>query len=131
MLNELRDSIHKNALEHGFYEVNPSIDPLVIDKLLLIHSEIGETTEAYRTGHFANIDKYNKAIKIVEDLENNSDTRRLIFESEIKDSFEDEIADTIIRLLDLCGYLEIDVDKHIELKHKYNKARAYKHGKAF
>ena len=131
MLKELRDSIHKNALDHGFYETNLAFDPLVVDKLLLIHSEIGEATEAYRTAHFANVEKYYKAMEIVKSLGDAPTTRKIIFESEIKDSFEDELADAIIRLLDLCGYMEIDIDKHIELKTAYNKEREYKHGKAF
>jgi len=131
MLNELRDSIHKNALEHGFYETNPAIDPLVVDKLLLIHSEIGEATEAYRNSHFANIKVYCKTLETAEKFGAPDITKKLLFESEIKDSFEDELVDAIIRLLDLCGYMEIDVDKHLELKHNYNKDREYKHGKAF
>lgn len=45
------------------------------------------------------------------------------FELYIKDTFEDEIADAIIRLLDLSAYLNIDIDKHMELKMKYNSMR--------
>jgi hypothetical protein len=31
----------------------------------------------------------------------------------------------------LCGGMGIDLEKHIELKMKYNSMRGYKHGKAF
>jgi len=47
----------------------------------------------------------------------------------VKDTFEDELADTIIRILDLCGYLGIDIDEHINLKMAYNRERPYKHNK--
>lgn len=110
MLNELRNEIYLNAIKHGFYaekEIN------IPEKLMLIVSELGEAMEAYR------IDNYCKKL-------NCSDKD---FEELIKDTFEDEIADTIIRILDLCGYMQIDIDKHIKLKMKYNKSRPYKHGK--
>ena len=53
------------------------------------------------------------------------------FEHGVKSSFEDELADVAIRLFDLCGGLNIDLEKHIEMKMKYNSMRGYKHGKAF
>jgi NTP pyrophosphatase (non-canonical NTP hydrolase) len=49
----------------------------------------------------------------------------------IKDTVEDELADVIIRTLDLCGYLGIDIEKHVELKMRYNESREYKHGKNY
>lgn len=43
--------------------------------------------------------------------------------------FKEELADTFIRLLDLCGGLNIDIEKEIYQKSMYNKTRPYKHGK--
>ena len=45
------------------------------------------------------------------------------------ENFREEIADTFIRLFDLCGGLEIDIQKEIEKKSEKNKNRPYKHGK--
>ncbi len=45
------------------------------------------------------------------------------------ENFKEEIADTFIRLFDLCGGLNIDIQKEIEKKAKKNKSRPYKHGK--
>lgn len=39
-----------------------------------------------------------------------------------------ELADTIIRIFDICGHYEIDIEKAIQEKMAYNKERAYKHG---
>ena len=50
---------------------------------------------------------------------------------EKKDTFEDEIADVMIRLCDLCGELNIDIEKQIEWKTSHNKTRENKHGKSF
>jgi len=49
----------------------------------------------------------------------------------IKDdaNFKEEIADSFIRLLDLCGGLGIDIEDEIYRKSTKNKNRPYKHGK--
>jgi NTP pyrophosphatase (non-canonical NTP hydrolase) len=44
-------------------------------------------------------------------------------------NFREEIADTFIRLLDLCGGLDIDIAAAIAQKTEKNKGRPYKHGK--
>ena len=44
-------------------------------------------------------------------------------------NFKEELADTFIRLLDLCGGLNIDIEKEIYKKSTHNKMRPYKHGK--
>lgn len=49
----------------------------------------------------------------------------------IKDdaNFKEELADTFIRLLDLCGGLKIDIEDEVCKKALRNKSRPYKHGK--
>ena len=49
----------------------------------------------------------------------------------IKDeqNFKEELADSFIRLLDLCGGLKIDIEEEIYQKSLKNKNRPYKHGK--
>jgi len=47
------------------------------------------------------------------------------------DNFKEEIADTFIRLLDLCGHLDIDIDNEILKKHEINKGRPMLHGKNY
>ena len=46
-----------------------------------------------------------------------------------QENFTEEIADTFIRLLDLCGGLKIDIEEAIAKKSNKNKTRPYKHGK--
>ncbi|MBI3601558.1 MAG: nucleotide pyrophosphohydrolase [Candidatus Omnitrophica bacterium] len=45
------------------------------------------------------------------------------------ENFREELADTFIRLFDLCGGLGIDIEAEIIKKSEKNKARPYKHGK--
>lgn len=46
-----------------------------------------------------------------------------------EENFREEIADSFIRLLDLCGGLGIDIEEEIHKKSLKNKQRPYKHGK--
>ena len=48
-----------------------------------------------------------------------------------KANFKEELADVVIRLADLCGGLNIDLEAEIIKKMKINADRPYKHGKAF
>lgn len=49
----------------------------------------------------------------------------------IKDTFEDEIADAVIRLFDLAKGLGIDLEWHIQQKMEFNKTRERMHGKKY
>lgn len=124
---------HGTAKEKGFWDTERNVSEM----LMLIVSEVAEAQEALRKNHYA-----DRAIveSLAHDLElDRTDEEFLLkalvwkskFEENIKSSFEDEIADVAIRLFDLCGGLGIDLEKHIEMKMKYNSMRGYKHGKAF
>ena len=82
-------------------------DAFIAQKLVLIHTEISEAVEATR------LDGYEK-------------DGYGLFE---KDSFADELADSIIIILDLCGELDIDIQKQIDWKLEKNKQREFMHGK--
>ena len=43
--------------------------------------------------------------------------------------FETEIADTFIRLFDICGSINLDIETAIKEKMEVNKQRPFKHGK--
>lgn len=132
-MNELAKQIHDNAVKHGFYDSKREIGTL----LMLCVSELSEALEADRHNEYARVDienlyedefknNFQKYIETIDEEEFRED-----FELYIKDRFEDEIADAIIRLLDICGYLNINIDKHIQLKMKYNQMRENMHGKKY
>lgn len=50
---------------------------------------------------------------------------------EQKDTFEDEIADTLIRIFDMCGGYNIDIERQLKWKIEHNKTREHKHGKNY
>ena len=122
-LNEISKQVYEANKLKGFDVKKENIG----QTLCLIHSEISEALEAIRKDKKASLMAFDYREEDREtDLDFQSD-----FTSLIKDTFEDEIADTFIRLMDLVGALEIDIDSHIELKRRYNSLREYKHGKAF
>lgn len=47
------------------------------------------------------------------------------------ENFNEEIADTVIRIFDLCGYMGIDIEEEIRRKHSINLKRPKLHGKKF
>jgi NTP pyrophosphatase (non-canonical NTP hydrolase) len=119
-LNDLAKKIHENAKGKGFWDNEREIGTL----LMLVVSELGEALEADRKDNYADLIN-------LEVLNQFSDDFPECFETAVKDIFEDELADTIIRILDICGKCEIDIEKHIELKMKYNETRPLKHGKRY
>ena len=46
-----------------------------------------------------------------------------------QENFKEELADSFIRLFDLCGGLNIDIQAEIDKKSAKNRNRPYKHGK--
>ena len=123
-LNELRDQIHENAKNKGFYD--RAVD--TPRSLMLIVSELSEAMEADRKGRYAKLAPLIEKGKTESD---NIEKMDYFFRQYVKDSFEDELADSIIRILDLCGALDIDIEKHVELKMKYNATRERLHGKKY
>jgi len=50
---------------------------------------------------------------------------------EQKDTLEDELADAMLRFMDLVGGLDLDLERQLKWKSEYNRKRGYKHGKLF
>ena len=118
-LNILAERIHNGNKNRGFWDEKRNVGEM----LMLVVTELSEALEAHRSGKM-----FNKANKI-NFLE--SDDMVQSFKDNIKDTFEDEIADAMIRLLDMCGGLGIDIDFHLSSKVLYNSTRPYKHGKKY
>lgn len=108
-INELVERAHANAKEKGFWDGDTHN---IGEKLALIHSEVSEALEDAR-----------KEPRLIALFDTNSSGKPVGFPS--------ELADIIIRVADLAGFLEIDLDRAIEAKVAYNATRPRKHGKAF
>lgn len=120
-INEFCKAAYENAVQKGFYE-NP---PSVAERLCLIHSEVSEACECDRKGQYCEAD-IKLGFLVNDDTLFQSDYR-----SHIKESFEAELADIVIRVFDLAASRGIDLESHIKLKMRYNSLRPHKHGKAY
>ena len=127
-LNQLRDEIHANAKEKGFCDSKKEVGTM----LMLIVSELAEALEADRTGDFCDFSKYEKCKKEMDvGIRTSEEIEKYAFEKYIKNTFEDELADVIIRTLSICGYLGIDIERNILAKMRYNKTREKMHSKKY
>lgn len=95
----LGNRAHKIALSKGFN--NKKTNELV--QIALMHSELGEATEAYR-----------------KDLQDNHIPK---FKG-----LEAELADTVIRIMNMAAAKKLRVAEAIVAKMEYNRGRPYKHG---
>lgn len=105
--NEISKKAHQMAVNHGFWNVRVSNEHC----LMLICTEIAEIIEADRKGKRANVAMFTKEKDTPQPRGHAESHWRFCFEQFIKDTIEDEFADTFIRLCDLSGELEIDFDK--------------------
>lgn len=126
MINNLSEEIHNNAVKKGFYTDEKNIGEM----LCLIHSEVSEALEADRKDHHAKPERLEFVLSPTSELTYEQHFKAK-FEMHVKNSFEDELADIMIRVMDLAGYKGIDLEKHIQLKMKYNSLREHKHGKSY
>jgi NTP pyrophosphatase (non-canonical NTP hydrolase) len=94
--------------------------------LCLIHSEVSEALEADREGKYAYGINMNPVNGWVQDCDFKED-----YELKAKGTFEEELADIMIRVMDLAAYKDIDLESHIKAKMRYNSLREYKHGKKY
>lgn len=122
-LNQLSKQLHKFQIDAGFSDSN------IVQRLMLVHSEISEAFEAFRDDKYADLNTYEECEKATDILSKDMpDYINASFELLIKDTLQDEIADSIIRLLAFCAENNIDIEKHIQFKMKYNKLRGFKYG---
>lgn len=120
-LNKLSKQFNEFVKKAGF---NGNDIPL---RMMLTHSEISEAFEAFRKDHFANPAEFKQLMK-GHTPEDSPALFKAHFQDHIKDSMEDELADSLIRLLDLCAYLDVDIEFYIEQKMAYNEMRGFKYG---
>lgn len=104
MLNSLAKDAHAIALSKGWYGPDGRGIPELI---ALVHSELSEALECYRDGMPV------QAIEVIDGK---------------PEGFAVELADTIIRIADMAGYLGLDLDRATALKMAYNRTRPVRHG---
>lgn len=93
-ISELVSNSYRVAHNHGFHDDYHS----PAHWMMLAISEVGEMVEADRKNRHANLEGFEKCVGL---------TYNDRFKGYIKDTFEDEMADVVIRLCDFCGSLNV------------------------
>ena len=102
-INEFSDEVHQNAVKHGWWTMAPSFPEVIA----LCHSELSEALEEYRK---------------------DGGMRMMYYEDGVPHGIAFELADVILRILDYCGHMGIDIEKCLEEKNNFNRNRPYRHG---
>lgn len=98
-LNEICQICHKASLDAGWWPKEVIENPMVVpQKIALIHSEISEALEGDRKGLMDDKIPYRRAIEV-------------------------ELADAVIRIADLAGFLKLDLEGAVSDKMVYNRKR--------
>jgi NTP pyrophosphatase (non-canonical NTP hydrolase) len=109
-LKGIADMCHQISKDHGFWD-----DPVwnFGEKIALVHSELSEALEKRRK-------TVGKGLRDAPD-EHCPEHGGIAV----------ELADAVIRIFDLCGKMEIDVEAAILAKMRCNESRPYRHNKAY
>lgn len=99
-LNYYRDECHQESKKRGWWKGIKRTNKLIVPvKLCLVHSEISEAMEGYRKDSNDDHLPHRKMCEV-------------------------ELVDALIRIFDLAGYLEYDLEGVFREKVAYNRIRA-------
>lgn len=106
---DFQQRVYDTNVAKGFHADPATQHPAI--KVALIHSELSELLEVLRNGRPWPEVMSAKCPEIT--------------------AVAEELADTVIRCLDMAGALGIDLVAAVHAKQAYNETRPHKHGKAF
>ena len=108
-LNKLRDEAYATAKANGWHEQEYSDEHYI----MLIITEITEAVQADRNNRHADVAKFKEWQGNSLPLSEETRTMRFKedFEAYIKNTVEDELADVVIRCLDLAGLRKFDLEE--------------------
>lgn len=112
---------HEMSASKGFW-TGPENDN-VPTKIALLHSELSEMLEGFRNGN-------PPCDKTIPNQQGGADFLTVLDGGELRrlTSIEEEAADVMIRLGDLCGRLKINLGQAVFEKMRYNQQREHMHG---
>jgi NTP pyrophosphatase (non-canonical NTP hydrolase) len=124
-IKEWQKELHQGAVDRGFYdnELGEKTPVRIASMLAMVHSEVSEALEELRVGEVS-----TKFIPQGSGSPPPADFLPYSVRPPKPIGFPSELADVIIRVLDMAEWLGIDLEEEIRLKNEYNKTRGYRHG---
>ena len=113
-INELANEISDIAEYKGFWDFTEDEKLLIPIKLALVHDEVSEALRVHRNPYD---DDSVDAVTGLTPMQ--------------EDDFTEELADIVIRVLDLAGYYDLDIGRSLVSKVEHNKGRPQRHGKRY
>jgi hypothetical protein len=152
---ELVRRSHSLSKQKGWYELweedgrTKAHAVNVPEKLALIHSEVSEALEEFRKhgvemrcpdcngdgkcpagtpdAHCWKCRGRGFLAMYAAEMQRDPENQRYVLASK-PEGLVVELADAVIRIADLCGALGLDLAAAIEIKHRYNETRSFRHG---
>jgi len=123
-IKEMQKEVHENAKAHGWWDEERTFGELVA----LCHSELSEALEEFRKNKLPS-EVYTKCkMDEIKAVGSAGCGVCKYCPANKPEGIPIELADVVIRVMDLCGHYGIDLESAILKKHEYNKGRPYKHG---
>lgn len=105
-ISEMQAKVHALAKLKGWHPDEPVDSNRLGALLALVHSEVSEALESVRGGEL-----------------------EMFIRSDGKpEGLPSELADVVIRVMDMCGLLGINLAEAVRAKHAYNTTRSQRHG---
>lgn len=139
-INEIAKAVHTNAINHGWWDNG---ERNFGELIALCHSELSEAFEEYRNGHeptetyySCNSDPQRYPCQCVHPGALHRDEQghcthgidNAPCEFSKMEGIPSELADVVIRVMDICEHYGIDFEAAIAEKHAYNLTRPYRRG---
>ena len=113
-MDQIADAVYDLAWIKGWHSKDEGEDTFVERSCNNLHDEVSELHEAWRNNRLHDLCDKSDAMKAagIEPLTN----------------IEEEFADIVIRALDDCRKLGVDIQSAVERKHQFNATRPLRHG---
>src|SRR5262245_2980686 len=114
---QLQHEAYRNGVDKGFwFAKNPQTHGA--EKIALMHSELSEALEAMRVGRWQDTPRPATAKEVEQEG----------LREQVVEGVGSELADVVIRILDLCGAAQIDLASLVLNKMTKNRERPPMHG---
>lgn len=115
-LNEIRYKAYKIACEHGFHDNELSNEHC----LMLVITELSEAIQADRKGRFVTDEDKAEYLKCQKDK-----FYMYAYENYIEGTVDEELADTVIRILDIAGMRNIDLNDRFVISYTVSRNKSF------